>query len=90
MLYNVCLLNLYISRYSVTFFKGRKAWLAKPIIEDKDYKHLTHMMEDIIQFRLHDKRHGMIDYNTLSTIPHSIATIEQPPKQEVYNCTAHI
>jgi len=47
------------------------------------------MMEDI-QFRLHDKRHDMIDYNTLSAIPHNMATIERPPKQEVYNCTAHI
>ena len=34
------LLNLYISgkaRYAVTFPKGRKAWIAKPILEDKDY-----------------------------------------------------
>ena len=38
------------ARYSVTFPKGKKAWAAKPILEDKDYKHLTHMMEDIIQF----------------------------------------
>ena len=41
------------------------------------------MMEDIIQFRLDDKRHDMIDYNTPSTIPHNIATIERPPKQDV-------
>ena len=82
-LYCACLLNLYISgkaRYSVTFLKGRKAWIAKPILEDKDYKHLTHMMEDIIQFRLNDKRDDMIDYDTPSTIPHNIATIEWPPK----------
>ena len=86
MLYYACLLKLYISgkaRYSVTFPKGIKAWIAKPILEDKDYKHLTHMMEDIIQFRLHDKRHDMIEYDTPSTIPHNIATIERPPKQEV-------
>ena len=29
-------------------------------------------MEDIIQFRLDDKRHDMIDYDTPSTIPHNI------------------
>ena len=67
----------------MTFPKGRKAWIAKPILEDKDYKHLRHMMEDIIQFRLDDKRHDMIDYDTPSTIPYNIATIEWPPKQDV-------
>ena len=40
-------------------------------------------MEEIIQFRLHDKRHDMIDYDTPSAIPHNIATTERLPKQEV-------
>ena len=77
-------------KYSVTFPKERKAWIAKPILEDKDYKHLTHMMEDIIQFRLDDKRHDMIDYDTPSTISHNNATIERPSKQDIRSCTTHI
>ena len=42
------------ARYSIVFPKGRKLWIAKPIIEAKDYTHPTHMMEDVIQFRLND------------------------------------
>ena len=60
-----------------------KLWTATPILEPKDYTHLTHMMEDVIQFRLDDKTHDMIDYNTPSTIPCNIATIERPPKEDI-------
>ena len=67
----------------MAFPKGRKAWIAKPILEAKDYTHLTHMMEDVIQFRLGDKKLDIIDYDTPSTIPHNIATIERPPKEDV-------
>ena len=41
------------------------------------------MMEDVIQFRLDDKTHDMIDYDTPSTIPCNIATIDRPPKEDI-------
>ena len=48
----------------MAFPRGRKTWIAKPILEAKDCMHLTHMMEDI---RLDDKKHDIIDYDTPST-----------------------
>ena len=53
----------------MAFPRGRKTWIAKSILEAKDYMHLTHMMEDI---RLDDKKHDIIDYDTPSTIPRNI------------------
>ena len=53
------------------------------ILEAKDYMHLTHMMEDITQSKLEDKTHDMIDYNTPTIIPCNIASIEQPPKDDI-------
>ena len=38
------------------------------------------MMEDIVQLRLHEYRQELFDY---SFIPHSITSIERPPKQDV-------
>ena len=71
------------ARHSIVFPRGRKSWIAKPILEAKDYIHLTHVMEDVIQFRLDDKAHDMIDYNTPSTIPCNIVTIERPPREDI-------
>ena len=56
--------------------------MAKPILEDKDYTHLCHMMEDV-QFRLDEHRLELFDYDKPDCIPHNIASIEQPPKQDV-------
>ena len=74
MLYISIKLSYLFSRYSIAFPKGRKSWIAKPMLEAKDYTQLTHMMEDIIQFRLDDKTHDMIDHDTLSSIPCNIAS----------------
>ena len=41
------------------------------------------MMEDVIQFRLDDKTHDMIDYDTPSTIPCNIATIDRLSKEDI-------
>ena len=30
------------------FPKGRKSWVAKAILEEKDYTHLCHIMEDVV------------------------------------------
>ena len=82
-LFKLSYLFLGKARYSIVFPKGRKSWIAKPILEAKDYTHLTHIMEDVIQFRLDDKTHDMIDYDTPSTIPCNIATIDRPPKEDI-------
>ena len=56
--------------------------MAKPILEDKDYTHLCHMMEDV-QLRLDEHRQELFDYDKPDCIPHNIASIERPPKQDI-------
>ena len=63
--------------------KERKLWVAKPILEDKDYMHLCHMMEDVLQLRLDEHRQELFDYDKPDHIPHIIASIQRPPKQDV-------
>ena len=41
------------ARYKIVFLKGRNAWVAKPILQGKDYTHLTHMLQDILYLRTH-------------------------------------
>ena len=49
---SVCIFNEGKVRYLIVFPNGRKSWLGKPILGGKDYMHLCHMMEDIVQLRL--------------------------------------
>ena len=52
---HACLIVLFTdgkARYLIAFSKGRKSWVAKPILEEKDYTHLCHIMEDVVQLRL--------------------------------------
>ena len=65
------------------FLKGRKSWVAKPILEEKDYTHLCHIMEDVVQLRLDEHRQELFDYDKPDFIPQNIASIERPLKQEV-------
>ena len=58
------------------FPKGRKLWVAKPILEDKDYTHLCHMMEDIVQLTLDKHQQELFDYDKPDFIPHNIPSIE--------------
>ena len=76
------------ARYLIVFPKGRKSWVAKPILEEKDYTHLCHIMEDVVQLRLDEHRQELFDYDKSDFIPQNIASIERPPKQEVI--TQHI
>ena len=86
---NISKLHVYMlnlegkARYLVVFPKGRKLWVAKPILEGKDYTHLCHMMEDVLLLRLDKHQQELFDYDKPDCIPHNIASIEQPPKQGV-------
>ena len=41
-------------RYNIVFPKGRKYWVARPLLEEKNYDHLFTMMDDVIQLRQYD------------------------------------
>ena len=88
---HLCLMYIFTEgkvRYLIVFPKGRKSWVAKPILKEKDYTHLCHIMEDVVQLRLDEHRQELFDYDKPDFIPQNIASIEQPPKQEVI--TQHI
>ena len=55
----------------------------KPILENKNYTHLMHMLDDIIQLRLHGNKPDTVTFAKPSTLPHNIATIDKPPKEQV-------
>ena len=57
--------------------------MAKPILEDKNYTHLTHMLHDITQLRLHGDKKDTVKFDKPSTLPHNIATVDRPPKEQV-------
>ena len=65
-------------RYNIVFPKRRKQWVARPLLEGKNYNHLFTMMDDVIQLRLHDKSridrtYRNIMYQTISQ--KNIATV---------------
>lgn len=41
-------------RYRVAFPKGRKEWVAKPIMKEKHYTYIKDMMMKVVQARLGD------------------------------------
>ena len=54
---------------------GSNTWVAKPILEDKDYTHLTHMLQDTLYLRTH-RQQDMQNYEKPDTIPKNIAVME--------------
>jgi len=72
-------------RFKVLFPKGRKAWVAKPILQNKDCTHLTHniMMNDILELRTHGEQQTHWTLIRHLHYPQNIATIKQPPKDEI-------
>ena len=70
------------------FPKGRKQWIARPVLEGKNYKHLLIMMDDVIRLRLKDDRQDLQEYTLPDSIPRNIASIPKPSKEEVVQ--AHI
>ena len=79
----ICIFTEGKARYLIMFPKGRKSWVVKPILEGKDYTCLCHIMEEIVQLRLDEHQQELFDYDKPDFIPQNIASIDQPPKQEV-------
>ena len=80
----VTLLNVYRkAKIKVLFPKGWSTWVAKPMLQNKDYTHLTHMMNDILELQTHGKQQDALDFDKALALPQNIAMIEQPPKDEI-------
>jgi len=59
-------------RFKVLFPNRRKAWVAKPILQNKDYTHLTRMMNDILELWTHGKQQDTLDFDKPLTLPQKI------------------
>ena len=71
-------------RYKVVFPKGRKKWVAKPVLARKSFSFVQNLMEDVFSFK-DDKSQNM---STMpANIPKNIAPTPRPIKYEVI--TAH-
>ena len=46
------------------------------------------MLDDIVQLRLHGDKLATMAFNKRSTLPHNIATVDEPPKEQ--GIAAHI
>ena len=46
------------------------------------------MLDDIVQLRLHGDKLDTMTFDKPSTLPHNIATVDKPPKEQVI--AAHI
>jgi len=66
------------ARYKIVFLKGRNAWVAKPILEVKDYTHLTHIKRYIILTNTRTTGHAELQQARQYTKEHC-----RPPKEEV-------
>jgi len=53
--------------------------MAKPILQNKDYTHLTQMMNDILELRTHEKQQDALVFDKALTLPQNIVTIERSP-----------
>ena len=51
------------ARFKFLLPKGRKARVAKPILESKKYIHLTYMLDNIVQLRLHGNQLDIMTFN---------------------------
>ena len=80
---SICIFTEGKASYLVVCPKGRKSWEAKPILEAKDYMHLCHMMENVVQLRLGEHQQELFDYDKSDFILCNIDSIEWPPKQNV-------
>ena len=75
-------------KYNIVHPKGRKRWIVKKILEDKDYSHLDALLDDVINLRQTPSRLDIHDFELPDSIPKNIAQSERPPKQQVID--AHI
>jgi len=72
-------------KYIIVYPKGRKRWVVKKLLEDKDYTYLHALLDDVIEVRQNPDRHT---FEVPNNIPRNIALIEKPPKQQAVD--AHI
>jgi len=58
------------------------------LLENKDYKNLHALLDDVLEVRQHPDRLGTHNFEVPDNIPKNIALIQKPPKQQAVD--AHI
>ena len=54
-------------RFKVLFLKGQSDWVAKPILQNEDFTHLTHMKNDLLELRTLGKQQDTPDFDKVLT-----------------------
>ena len=67
-------------RYNVVFPKGKKKWVAKPIMEEKSYSFVQELMKEVLVCRNNGKK---TKSTKPATIPKNIASFPLPSKDEI-------
>ena len=57
--------------------------VVKLILESKTYTHLTYMLDDIVLLRLCGDKLDIVKVNKPRALPHNIATVDKPPKEQI-------
>ena len=68
--------------------KGRKRWIVRKILEDKNYSYLDTLLDDVITLRHTPSKLEIHHFELPDTIPRNIAQTQRPPKQEAID--AHV
>ena len=67
-------------RYNVVFPKGKKKWIAKPIMDEKSYSFVQDLMKEVLLYKNDKKKNKLTQPKK---IPKNIAAFPRPSKQEI-------
>ena len=67
-------------RYKLVFPKGRKDWVAKPVLNNKSYEFVNDLMYDVVTSKLEKRHHSLV---LPQNIPRNIAPKPRPEKSVV-------
>ena len=66
-------------KYKVVFPKGKKKWVAKPVMARRSFTFIQNLMEDVLSFN----NDGQGNLKMPANIPKNIALTPRPTKEEV-------
>ena len=70
-------------RFNIVFPKGRKRWVAKPILERKDYTYVKDMMTTVVKVCANTASPEDTGDIAVPDLPSNISRTSKPPKGDV-------
>ena len=69
-------------KYNIMYPKGRKRWIVKKILQDKNYSHLDTLLDDVIQLQHTPSKLDIHNFELPDSIPKNIAQSERHPSNK--------